>query len=452
VSAAPPEAPDGDAPRNPWWIPPFLGRVPKIPEQNMRVLGVVGLALLFENYDQSMLTAALKHIAEDFAVPESELGRILGSVHFGAMAAFLLVPFADQIGRRRLFLISILGVSLATFATAFTQSVDQFIVTQMISRTFMVTCAATAFVIVTEEFPADHRGWGIGILGALSSFGHGLGLMLFAAIDVLPYGWRALYLIGALPLVFLPYFRARITETERFVRAREARESRGERPGFLAGWLAPMLGLARAHPWRTLAVGLIGSLASAGHAVGFNFSAYHVQTVHGWSPGQYTLMAVLAGLFGVVGNPYAGRTADRHGRRVVGFAVLSGFSVFAVAFYHVPGWMLPLIWMPMVFTVTGGNTIVRAISTELFPTSLRGTASGWLQLVEAAGRSGGLFLVYWGTVAGGSNVPMISMVVFCALGAGFVVLALPETGRRELEDISNDPVGSGSEPLPGPIG
>jgi MFS family permease len=194
----------------------------------------------------------------------------------------------------------------------------------------------------------------------------------------------------------------------------------------------------RAHPWRTVGVGLIGSLGSAGHAVGFQFSAFHVQTVHGWSPGQYTLMAVAAGLFGVVGNPYAGRAADRRGRRVVGFAVLAGFSFCAVAFYHAPGWLLPLVWMPMVFTVTGGNTIVRALSTELFPTSFRGTASGWLQLVEAAGRSSGLFLVYWGTPAGGSNVPMISIVVFCTLLAGLLVLALPETGRRELEEISSD--------------
>lgn len=118
------------------------------------------------------------------------------------MAAFLLVPFADRMGRRRLFLVSLVGLSLATFSTAFTQTIGQFIALQMLARAFMVTCSATSFVIITEEFPAAHRGWGIGILGALGAMGYGLGLLLFAAIEVLPLGWRAL--MGAAPGVDPP--------------------------------------------------------------------------------------------------------------------------------------------------------------------------------------------------------------------------------------------------------
>ena len=92
--------------------------------------------------------------------------------------------------------------------------------------------------------------------------------------------------------------------------------------------------------------------------------------------------------------------------------------------------------MPLVFTLTGGNTIMRALAGELFPTSYRGTSAGWLQLAEAAGRSGGLFLVGWGTTRAIDITSMISAVVFAPLLAGVVLLALPETGRRELEEIS----------------
>jgi hypothetical protein len=51
-----------------------------------------------------MLTSALKHIAEDLAMPEQDLGRYLGTIRLGALPAILLVPLADQYGRRRLFL------------------------------------------------------------------------------------------------------------------------------------------------------------------------------------------------------------------------------------------------------------------------------------------------------------------------------------------------------------
>jgi MFS family permease len=407
--------------------------MPDLPDSQVRMLGVIALAMLFEHYDQAMLTAALKQIAESFAVQESDLGGLLGFVHLGAIPAFLVIPFADRIGRRRLFLASMIVLGLATFASAFAQSVGQFVALQMIGRTFMVTTSATAFVIVTEEFPAAHRGWGIGILGALATTGYGLGLLLFAGIEYLPYGWRAMYIVGITPIVLLPIFRREVRETSRFD------ASRGDRTAgvsLAAGWWRPIASLARDHPWRALAVGLIGAASSAGHSAGFNFSAYCVQVEHGWSPGQYTLMAFVAGIVGIIGHPWAGRLADRRGRRGVGFALFAAYPLLVYAFYHAPGAALPVLWIPLIFALTGGGTIQRALATELFPTSFRSTASGWMMMWEAAGRSAGLFFVAWGTPDGTSNTPMICAVSLSCLVAGAVVLLLPETGRRELEEIS----------------
>ena len=68
----------------------------------------------------------------------------------------------------------------------------------------------------------------------------------------------------------------------------------------------------------------------------------------------------------------------------------------------------------------------------------RRASAGWLQLAEAAGRSGGLFLVGAGTTRAIEITSMISGVAFASLLAGLVLLVLPETGRRELEEISAD--------------
>jgi putative MFS transporter len=431
----PPPAPAGGR-RNPWWIPPFLGRAPEMPPATLRLLGVIALALLFENFDQATLTAALKQIAASFALSEEDLGRTLGFVHLGALPAFLLVPFADRIGRRRLFLVSVIGISLATCASAFATSITQFVALQMFGRVFMVTCSATAFVIITEEFPAEHRGWGIGIASAVGAFGVALALLLFAAIEWLPFGWRTLYALGIVPLLLLPMFRREIRETQRFARHRDERAARGQALDGLGGWWRPLWSLLRSYPARALAIGLIGVCASCGHAVVYNFSAYFVQSVHEWAPGHYTLMTIAAGLIGIVGYPYAGRAADRSGRRRAGFVLLAAFPLLALAFYQGPGWLLPFAWVPIIFTLTGGNTIVRALGGELFPTSYRGTSAGWLQLSEAAGRSGGLFLVGWGTARAFEFTSMISSVAFATLLGALVLLALPETGRRELEDVS----------------
>jgi putative MFS transporter len=403
-----------------------------VDERQLSLLGAVALAALFESFDQAMLTQAVKHIADDFGVGEGSLGSLLGWVRIGAIPALLLIPFADRIGRRRLFLVSVAGMSLATAGSAFAPDVYVFVALQMVSRLFMVTISATAFVIVSEEITAVHRGWGVGMLGALGTFGIGLSAIAFSAIDVVPFGWRAMYALGAVPLVLLPWLRRRVPETQRFETLDAARRRETER----VAWWAPLAQLVRAYPARAAGMLVVAATSSASIAVAYNFSAWFVQAEHGWAPGQYSLLLLTAGVAGVIGSPFAGRLADTRGRRLVGCLFFGALPPLAYAFYHGPGWALPLTWIPMVFTISGGNTIARALATELFPTSYRGTASGAAQLVETLGAAGALFSVSWLAPTEGGTVRALSSVVFASWLAAACVLALPETGRRELESIS----------------
>ncbi len=425
--------------RNPWWIPPFLGRVPDITDAQLRLLGLVSLALFFESYDISMLTAALKHIAAGLSIDEHQMGGYMGIIRLGALPAFLLIPLADRIGRRRLFLASILGLSVFTFLTAFTQTPWQFVAVQMVSRIFMVMALSCAVVIVTEEFPAEHRGWGIGMMGALAACGVGFGALLFSFVNVLPFGWRALYAVGLLPLLLMPLFRRGVKETARFERGREKARAEGA-PAISAfrAWLAPLQGLVREHPGRALGIGLVALLVSMGSAPVFQFTGYFVQTVHGWAPWQFSVMVIFGGGIGIFGNVVAGRLGDRHGRRRVGFTMMALFPFFVLGFYLGPGWLVPVSWVFFVFCQTAQQTITRAVSTELFPTAYRGTASGWNALVETLGAALGLALVGLGTAVPGQIAVVTSMIAFALVAGGLVLLLLPETGSRELEAISGE--------------
>jgi MFS family permease len=426
--------------RNPWWIPPFLGSVPpEISGAQLRLLGVVALALLFESYDLSLLSSAIKYIREDFGLPQSEVGHLTAMTRLGALPALLVIPFVDRLGRRRVFLASVVGMSLGTLATAFTQAAWQFVAAQIVSRTFLISASATAFVMVSEELPAERRGWGVGILGALAAFGFGLGALLFAAIHVLPFGWRFLYAAGAVPLLLVPRFRRELTETRRFARTRGGGERFGQA---LRSWLAPIGKIVRDHPGRALAVALLGSLSAGGFASGFQIMGDYLLTDRGWQPWQYSALFIVGGLFGIIGNPAAGRLGDRFGRRIVGFTMMALFPLFMLAFYRGAGWVLPLAWIPGVFAVSGGATVVRAVTTELFPTGARGTATGWLMLLETLGAALALATVTRLTPEGESVVPAITTLCFLSLGAAIVALLVPETAGRELEDISGEEAGS----------
>jgi putative MFS transporter len=414
--------------RHPTW-----GRVPSLEEKRYSLLLAVSLALMFEEYDLAMLTAALPQIADSLAMPESDFGFYLGMIRLGAVPAVVLIPYADRIGRRRVFLVSLAGTAFATTITAFAQTPAQFVVFQMITRTFFVAGSALAFVFIAEEYPAEHRGWGVGMLGAIGSAGHGIAMGVFSQIDRLPYGWRTLYLIGFVPLLLLPLFRRHIPETQRFERHQSSMDS-----SMGSGYsLRPMLDLFRTAPARAVGIAMAGFLPAIGLVGAFQFTGYFTQTVHGWTPGQYAAMVFFGGALGIAGNVVAGHLADRFGRRIVGIALLGSFPFWVALFYNGPGWAVPIGWIGFLFGSQGGRVILRAMAAELFPTEQRASASGLWTILEALGGAAGLFVLYFTSVEQGDFAVYATLLSLSVLAGGCVLAFFPETNQRELEAITH---------------
>jgi MFS family permease len=307
----------------------------------------------------------------------------------------------------------------------------------MVARACMISCGAMSLVIITEQFPALHRGWGIGMLGALGACGNGFAALVFAFVEKLPYGWRALYALGLVPIVLLPMLRREIKETDRFTRHREAHRSDAPQT-WLQAWLQPLKNFLVTYPGRAATVAAAAGLGAIGSIAAFQFTAYYAFTVHRWAPAQFSMMVILGGGIGIIGNIAAGRLGDRIGRRLVGLGFLSAFPLFVWIFYNGPGWSLPVAWIGLVFCATAGQVIVRALATEIFPTSQRGTAAGWLSLIDTLGAAVGLGLIGLASETPSDIAHTTSRLAVVVMFAGLSLLLLPETRRRELESISAD--------------
>ena len=420
--------------QNPWWIPRFLGGVPQdIGPAQLRVLGLVTIAMLFENYDMVLLANSLPQLAATFGLDSVELGWFTGLTRLGALPGFFLLALADRFGRRRLLLISIAGMSAGSCLTALAQSPVQFVSVQIVTRSFIVSAAMTSFVIISEEFPAASRGWGIGILSGVGAVGFGMGTLLYGAVNWLPFGWRALYAVGLALLFFLPAIARELRETERFLAQRHTGASASFR-----GVLLPIAGLLRQHPRRAFAIALIAALSHSGIGPSLQFISQNLQTERGWTPGNFALFTVAFGVFAIIGNPIAGRLGDRFGRRLVTSSALVLFPLATVGFHLGPASLVALPWTLMVFLSMASGVCVRTLVTEIFPTAFRGTGAGSLALLETVGGSAGL-LIYTAAVSVLGNQPLaISLVSLACLGAAASVFLVPETARRELEEVSAD--------------
>jgi MFS family permease len=407
--------------------------VPPIEPSLIRLLGLVTFGIFFEQYDLSLLSAAIKHINDDLQIGLGESGYYLSAIRLGGFLTFAIVPFADRLGRRRIFLVSLLGMSIGTLASGLSPNAITFVACQIVARAFMLAAIAVAVVILTEEFPAAHRGWAIGVMGAVGGFGFGLGAILFSLIEVLPYGWRSLYVLGFLPALLLPLFRRELVETTRFRQLRD----RGEVASGVNG-LASVLALARAQPRRALMLGGVAALSAMGGIAVFQYASLFVQTVHGWEPWQYSVMIIGGGGIGIIGNVVAGRLGDRVGRRRVGVVAYLFFPVFAVLFFQGPSWVLWLAFGGFVFCNSAGEVVTRTLAGELFATSRRGAATGWLAFASTLGWAAGLFTVGAGTAEIGDLVLTICLLGAVAAVAGGFLLALPETRQRALEEIAEE--------------
>ncbi len=430
-----PGPPGEDRSWQPAWLKlaPFLGRPPALTRHQWRVMGLIAVVNIFDQYDLMLFSLALKQIQADLAIPEAQLGELGAIIRLGALPAFLFGVLADRIGRRRVLLLTIVAYTVLTGATAFAPNAATFVVLQFAARIFAVAEVMLAYVVIAEELDPEARGWGAGALAALGALGSGLALGLFAAVDVLPMGWRSLYLVGLIPLGLIAWLRRSLPETRRYADLAAARD----RASISSGALRPIVDLVRMYPGRFLMIGAVIFLLNfAENAAGF-FGPKYLQEEHGWAPYHYSMLGLAGGFVGVFGGAFAGRLSDRFGRRRVATVFLLAHPAMVLAFYQGFGWPLVPVWIAMVFSGIAGAVVLATFGNELFPTSYRSTASGARTIVATLGGVLGLAVesVLYGIFH--SHWTAVSVLVVFAFAAPLIVaIFFPETSGRALEEIS----------------
>lgn len=411
----------------------FLGRPPPLTERQWLMLGLVSAVGFFESYDLYLMSLNLKQIQQELGIGEASLGLMLSFVRSGAFFALLIVPFADRFGRRRVLIATIVAYTLMTGLTALAPNTETFVALQFLARIFAVAEALLATVVIVEEFAPENRGWGIGAAAAIQACGAGFAAVMFMFVDALPFGWRALYAVGVIPLCFVAYWRRTLPETGQFTRLAHASEVLTRPlPLFSNIWRA-----ASEHPQSFAVLALTFFCISVAGSSAGTFTPKYLQEVHGWSPSQIGMMNLIGGGLAIIGNPLSGWLSDRFGRRPTGSIFAFGYGLAVLAFYSVSGMLLPVLWIACIFFSMGTDVTLSAYRTELFPTSMRSSASGATNLVSVTGGIVGLMSVsaLYGVV--GSTWTAILIVASLSLLVPAAIWFLfPETARRSLDDIA----------------
>ncbi len=429
--------PDEQPARFLWLQPPFLRPKLPMPRAHERLFVLVGIAALFAGYDTSIFGLALQQIQVGLNIPEDRLTSTVSFFRLASFAALGLAYCADLVGRRRLLLITITGQAIATLLTAFAGNYEQFVEYQILTRVFGYAEEMLCFVVIVEEVDAQLRGWSTGLLAAMNSTGAGVASLVFAFVNLLPYGWRAIYVIGALPLFAVAFLRRRLPETKRYeARNRDVRHF-GSR---IAEAFRIFARLATEYPGRLGAILVVSGTYAFAVASAPVLMAKFLQQHFGYSPWEVTLLFVPGGFIALALSVLAGRLSDRIGRKAVLMTTLMITAGGYLWLFNAPdGRVAAAAWIVAIFGGFTSDALIAGFALEIVPTAYRATVSGIRYSAGTLGGALGLLLEGFLYDHFHSHATAVSALMGVVLVSVIAVLFLPEPAGRVLEDIAGGP-------------
>jgi putative MFS transporter len=406
-------------------------RTAGVDAREWRLLALLGTANAVNGYDLGILTLALPAIQASLGIAEDQVGTLLAVIRLGMLPALALGVLADRWGRRSLLLATIVGFTLCTVMTAAAPGVGAFVAAQFVARIFIAAEDTLGIVVVAEEIAAVRRGFGLGVLAALGGIGHGLAAVSYAVVGSGPYGWRLLYLAGALPLVVVAWLRRSLVETRRFV-AHRARHT-GETHAF---W-APLAALVREHPGRVVALVAMILPIYFVTAPALAFQSKFLQEAHGYTPAAVATLYFVGGLVSVATQLMVGRVSDAAGRKPAVLITTALIALGALMLYRGTGPAVLAGWLLMVAAYLGLDVMLSALGSELFPTAYRSTASAARAVTATCGAATGLALEGILFKLTGTHGAAITWMLLPLVIVPIALAALPETAERELEEIAD---------------
>ncbi len=324
-------------------------------------------AWMLDAFDFFILVFVLSDLASYFHSSVADVSlAIMLTLAVRPGGALIFGRLAEKFGRRPVLMFNVACFSVFELLSAWSPTFSAFLLFRVIYGVAMGGIWGVASSLAMETIPDRSRG----LMSGLFQAGYPCGYLLASVIFGLFYslvGWRGMFLIGALPIVLLPYIWFKVPESPVWLAARERKES------------AALLPTLRSH-WK-LCLYLVLVMAC------FNFFSHGTQDLyptflkvqHGFDPHTVSTIAIFYNIAAMLGGVLFGSVSERIGRKkammVAAFLALPVLPLWA---FSSGSFTIGLGAFLMQFMVQGAWGVVPTWLNELVPANARAVLPGFV--------------------------------------------------------------------------
>ena len=381
---------------------------------------------MLDSFDVMLYALVLPSLMKSLGLASSVGGRLqsvtliaaaVGGIGFGVLA--------DRWGRTRALMLSVLLYSIFTAACGFAATALELGVFRVCLGLGMGGEWASGAALVSETWPAAHRGKVLAYMQSSWAVGYALATVTnWIVQDALGWSWRAVFFVGVIPALFTLWVRRSVKEPAVW----HAMKAAPSTVGIRATLRGPLLGI-------TIALCLMNS-----------FTLFAYWGFNTWVPSYLSSPASAGGLAfsrstmsGLVfasnvgtwlGYVSFGYISDAVGRKrsYVWFLIAAAVLTYAYTLVRSP-WALLALGPMTAFFATGNFSGFGAVTAELYPTAVRATLQGLTYNIGRVASAGAPWLV--GALADARGYPAALAVAAAAfVCATFCWIFIPETKGR----------------------
>src|SRR5437588_849230 len=395
-------------------------------QRNTFIACFLGWAL--DALDFFLVTFVLIPIGHDFGqtIPRVAFAITL-TLMMRPVGAFIFGLLGDKFGRRIPLMADIIFYSVMELLTAFAPNFTIFLILRALFGIGMGGEWGLGASLAMESLPTHARGLFSGILQQ----GYAVGYLLAALVYwiVFPhFGWRGLFIAGALPAFLVIYIRARVPESPVWERARTQTKTKLKMSIFIKQHGALFIYAAL----------LMTAFNYMSHGTQDLYATY-LQKQRGFNSDQTSKIAIVYAVGMICGGTIVGHLSQHWGRRrVIILAAICGMVLIPLWIFSPTTALLIVGGFSIQFMVQGAWGVVPVHLNELSPPQFRGTFPGLAYQLgnfaaAYAAQQQAWLAEHFRLANGEPNYALTMALVHCVVFLAVIILAAVGREKRGIE-------------------